>query len=416
MLTADEDRGDCASGYSYPVIVSVVLPCLNEEASVGDCVSQALDALASADMLSEVLVVDNGSQDASAEIARRHGARVVTEPTRGYGAALKAGIREALGEIVVMADADLTYELATIPRMVAPILEDQADLVIGGRLESTTRESMPFLHRRVGTPLLTFLVRRAAGGASFADSQSGFRAFRRRDISELSLQSDGMEFASEMLIQAARAGLRTMELPTVYSKRVGESKLNTFRDGMRHLRQILFLAPQLCLTGPGIALLVVGSVIELWGLLDPAGSAIGSLRWQPVFASGIGLVLGVQLLLAGLAVRDQMGANSTSAPSRHWTLLAGLATFGGGAGLDGYLFVRWLTHSSVLAIQQSLAALGSTAIIDGISLIGFHLLYPVVARSRRAVPVRLDPQTNPVVSQFASDSKISAELSPAQPS
>jgi glycosyltransferase involved in cell wall biosynthesis len=220
-------------------LVSVVLPCLNEVDAVGRCIDEARQALRMASIDAEILMVDNNSTDDSAEIARLHGARVIFEPSPGYGSATRAGIRAAFGEIVVMADADLTYDLSKIECLIAPIMDNAADLVIGERLSEAPSSTMTFLHRRVGIPALTYLVKRAAHGLVVSDSQSGYRAFRRNEILDLGLTSTGMEFASEMLIRAGREGLRVTEVSTGYRDRVGESKLNTVADGWRHLRQIL---------------------------------------------------------------------------------------------------------------------------------------------------------------------------------
>ena len=161
------------------VDVSVVLPCLNEAESVGLCVTAAREALAGAGIRGEVVVVDNGSTDGSPQLAADAGARVIRESQQGYGSALRTGFAAAKGEVVVMADADLTYDFAKVPELVAPIRAGEADMVLGSRLGGATRQTMPFLHRFVGTPAITFLTARACGGRVVRDSQSGFRAFRR---------------------------------------------------------------------------------------------------------------------------------------------------------------------------------------------------------------------------------------------
>jgi len=162
--------------------VSVVLPCLNEADSVGLCVKEALDTMSGAGIAGEVVVVDNGSTDGSADVAEEAGARVVTESRRGYGRALRSGFDAARGDVVVMADADFTYDLQKIPTLVAPVVDGRADLVLGSRLDAATRRTMPILHRFVGTPVLSFLIGRACGGRVVGDSQSGFRAFRRQAV------------------------------------------------------------------------------------------------------------------------------------------------------------------------------------------------------------------------------------------
>ena len=161
-----------------PLSVSVVLPCYNEESSVGLCVAEALDTMRTADIRGEVVVVDNNCTDDSAAVATAAGARVVAEATPGYGSALRAGFRAAVGDIIIMADADFTYDLGKIPELIAPIVRDEADLVLGNRLDEATRQTMPFLHRFVGTPIITFL---AAARVDAGWSATVSRVFARSD-------------------------------------------------------------------------------------------------------------------------------------------------------------------------------------------------------------------------------------------
>ena len=218
------------------------------------------------------------------------------------------------------------------------------------------------------------------------DSQSGFRAFRRSAIEGLELTAEGMEFASEMLIQAGRAGLRVIEVPTVYSVRVGESKLNTLRDGIRHLRQILVLAPQLLLLVPGGLLVLLGAAIQGWSLFEPAGIQIGSLQWQPIFLSGLALIVGTQMLLAGFAVTERFADQSESRRNQLRTfgflLPLGAALVIGGVATDLYLLLRWLASPKYTRTSPALAGLASSALITGISVLGFYLVYPLVIRAK----------------------------------
>jgi glycosyltransferase involved in cell wall biosynthesis len=379
---ADSDR---------PVKVSVVLPCLDEASSVGRCVLEAIATLDATGMSGEVVVVDNGSTDGSPEIAERAGARVVHETERGYGSALLAGFRAARGDVVVMADADYTYDLTSIPDLVAPILRDDADLVVGSRLKAASNTTMPWLHRYVGTPALTFLTARACGGRVVHDSQSGFRAFRRGLDDRLELHSTGMELASEMLIRAARAGLRIQEIDTGYRARIGESKLATFGDGWRHLRLISLLAPDLLLLGPGLALLGFGILLQIMSFVRPSGIEIGSLQWQPVFFSSIAIVLGVQAVLAGAVLAHHSSLAAPGVRRRlqfmsHERFLnacfaVGVALVAAGLAINFVLFILWVDDSSISPLRSlSSASLAQSLIIVGGTLASFA----VISRFQRA--------------------------------
>jgi glycosyltransferase involved in cell wall biosynthesis len=219
--------------------VSVVMPCLNEETGVVTAVLEALGGIALAGLTGEVIVVDNGSSDGSTQQALLAGARVVVEPHRGYGRACSRGLTEARGRIVVLGDADGTYDFGSIPLLIAAMGEG-VDLVMGNRLNSDMeRGAMPWLHRRVGNPVLTGLLN-ILHGTSVSDAHCGLRAIRRSALAKLRLDAPGMEFASEFLIEAASRGLRMTEVPITYRRRLGGvPKLRTWQDGWRHLKLIL---------------------------------------------------------------------------------------------------------------------------------------------------------------------------------
>ena len=374
--------------------VSVVLPCLNEVESVGRCVREATAAIHAAGWSGEVIVADNGSSDGSQEEARAHGARVIVEHERGYGAALRRGFVSAGGEIIVMADADLTYPLDKLALLVEPVLQGDADIVYGGRLEAANRRSMPLLHRYVGTPALTFLVARACGGTRLRDSQSGFRAFRRSTIDALNIRSPGMELNSELLIKAAQAGLRVIEVPTGYRPRVGVSKLDTFADGWRNLRTILLLAPEILLIWPGLVLGVLGLAMTLATIAIPSGIPIGSLRWQPVFFSNIALVVGGTAAVSGMFLANRSQLVAVKLQRRYaWVdepstarraMIAGAVSAATGMAIDLVLLANWAVGRQAPEIGQGVASLGQSAITLGVIAFMSGLVSRLVSE-RRAV-------------------------------
>jgi len=358
-------------------LVSLVLPCLNEEGSIAACIGDARVAASTAGIDLEVVVVDNGSTDRSVEIAEGAGARVVHEAVRGYGSAIRRGVESARGTIVVMADADSTYELGALPRLVQPLLDGEADLVLGERLQSATNATMPVLHRAVGTPVLSAMVRRAAGaGLTVTDSQSGFRAFRRDEMVRLHLQSTGMEYASEMLVRAAHDGLRIAEVPTSYGARVGDSKLATFRDGFRHLELIVLLAPQLVLRTPGFVALAAGLLAMTVGSTAPSGLTVGSGGWQPVFLAPILVVVGTLLILAAGAIRrfSPLAVRASRASLIGGALATRLAVAGAvlgvaGLGLDLALSLITFSPGDDAGRRLALASVATAALLVGAVLL-----------------------------------------------
>jgi len=210
-------------------MISIVLPCRNEEKAIGTCINKIKQAL---DKDYEIIIADS-SKDKSAEIAKQLGAKIV-KAEKGYGNAYKAGFKAAKGKIIVMGDADNTYDFLEIP-LLLKVLENN-DLVIGSRLNGMIKPgAMKPLHRYIGNPLLTFIFNKLFK-TNLSDTHSGFRAIKKQELDQLNLESSGMEFALEMLIKAAKNNLRIREVPITYSKRIGESKLNSFTDTIRHLR------------------------------------------------------------------------------------------------------------------------------------------------------------------------------------
>src|SRR5688572_24847300 len=229
---------------SPAVEVTIVIPCLNEAASVGGCVEEAVSALSASAIIGEVIVADNGSSDRSREISLAAGARVIEVKQRGYGNALMAGINAARGKFIVMGDADGSYDFGETPRIVES-LRTGFDLVQGCRLRSgggvVIPGAMPTLHRWIGNPMLTWLARRMFA-TRLNDIYCGLRGFTREFYERANLRCTGMEFATEMIIKAAQLRVRTTEVPITLrpDRRIGStSHLRTFRDGWRTLRLFL---------------------------------------------------------------------------------------------------------------------------------------------------------------------------------
>ena len=264
MSSTTETRTEGATaGRHGAVELSVVMPCLDEAATVGVCVRKAMDALEQHGIRGEVIVADNGSTDGSREIAREAGARVVPVERRGYGSALQAGIAAAGGEFVLMGDADDTYDFSQLDQFLAKLREGY-DLVMGNRFQGKILPgAMPPLHRYLGNPVLTGLGR-LFFKSPVGDFHCGLRAFRKDAIEQLGLRTMGMEFASEMVVKASRFRLRITEIPTTLApdRRDRPPHLRTWRDGWRHLRFLLLYSPRWLFLYPGIALFVFGLALS----------------------------------------------------------------------------------------------------------------------------------------------------------
>jgi glycosyltransferase involved in cell wall biosynthesis len=271
--------------------VTILMPCLNEAETLAFCVRQAVTALRDNNVAGEVVVADNGSTDGSQKIATDEGARVVNVPTRGYGAALIAGIEAARGKYILMADADASYHFEHLPRFL-PKLDEGYDLVMGNRFAGSIEPgAMPPLHRYIGNPVLSS-IGRIFFRIPVRDFHCGLRAFRRDPILALNLRTTGMEFASEMVVKSSLAGLRMTEVPTTLSPdgRSRPPHLRSWRDGWRHLRFLLLFSPRWLFLIPGVVTFFVGVLLSLW--LIPGPQTVG--RWTfdvDTLTYALGLVL-----------------------------------------------------------------------------------------------------------------------------
>lgn len=291
------------------LVVSVVMPCLNEAAGVAVCVEKALRAIAEMGVAGEVVVADNGSTDASPEIAERAGARVVRESRRGYGSAYLRGLSEARGRFLVMGDADDTYDFLDLPRFVAPLAAGEADFVIGTRLRGEILPgAMPWSHRWIGNPILSGMLK-LLFRTSISDAHCGMRSFTREAWQRMALRTTGMEFASEMVVSALRNRLRVAEIPITYRPRIGESKLAGLSDAWRHVRFMLLYSPSYLFQLPGLLLLLVGGIL-MAALAGGPREAFGrTWDYHPLLFGALAFILGYNLVLFDvLAKTFSMGA------------------------------------------------------------------------------------------------------------
>ncbi|HWE25630.1 MAG TPA: glycosyltransferase family 2 protein [Myxococcales bacterium] len=375
--------------------LTVLMPCLDEARTVAACVRKAIEVCRLAGIDAEVLVADNGSRDGSPELARAAGARVIHVADRGYGAALRAGIESARGRLVVMGDADDSYEFSDIPQFVARLRAGD-ELVMGSRFRGTIHPgAMPFLHRFLGNPVLTWILN-LFFGAGITDAHCGMRGFERAAIRRLALKSPGMEFASEMLVRAAQEGVRIGEVATSLKPdgRGRRPHLRTWRDGWRHLRFMLLFSPAWLFVVPGLAstalgLALIGAVafarVELFGHLLQThfallGSALALLGLQVTFLGvfakavfvldGIGRSPGIERFIGGFQLEAALGVGLT-------VLISGIA-------LDASILAHWVrTHGG--GLEQSatnVAILGGTLIALGVELIFSSFFLSILKASR----------------------------------
>lgn len=240
--------------------VSIVIPCLNEEATIGECIKKAAVGLEISGINGEIIVVDNGSTDRSSEIAGSLGATVIREEKKGYGNALRRGFEEAKGKYIFMGDGDNTYDFIEVGRFVN-LLREGYDLVMGSRFKGNILPgAMPWVNRWIGNPLLSGMLR-FLFKTTVSDSHCGMRAFSKEAYKKMELKSPGMEFASEIVIKASRKGMKITEIPITYYPRKGESKLHPIKDAWRHTRSMLLFSPFYLFLLPGLIFLSIGLIL-----------------------------------------------------------------------------------------------------------------------------------------------------------
>jgi glycosyltransferase involved in cell wall biosynthesis len=370
--------------------VSVVIPCLNEAENIEECVRRSREALDEADIVGEVVVADNDSDDGSAQLAANAGARVVHEPRRGYGSAYLAGFGAAQGEYIVMLDADMTYPFKDIPRFVEE-LRAGAQLVMGDRMDNIEPGAMHWMHRYIGNPLLSGTLN-LFFRTGIRDAHCGMRGFRRDILPQLDLRTTGMEFASEMVIRASKEKLDIREFPIAYAPRGGESKLSRFRDGWRHLRFLLVHSPTHLFIVPGAVILLIGLLI---GAVSISQLPIFGREWNlhTLVAGELLCVVGVQIVALGLCAHaygtyfmgekdpwfDRMRARFRL---EHGLMLGGTVVFAGvlvGAVVVGI----WIDRGFGALSEERLAVTAAALVIIGLQIFFSSFLLSILGLRRR---------------------------------
>ncbi len=375
------------------VDISVILPTLNEEETVGICIRKIQDVYQSLGVTGEIIISDSSS-DKTPQIAQSLGARVIHPRSRGYGCAYLDAFPHARGRYIVIGDADNTYDFHEMPLLISE-LEKGADLVVGSRFRGTIKDgAMSPLHRYVGNPLLTFTLNRVFH-TSFSDTHSGFRAIRADMVKRLHLQSCGMEFASEMLINASREGLKISEVPISYYPRLTPSKLASWSDGWRHLRFILLLKPIPFLAIPGILTIIFGfllMVVFYAPLSDPSAKTHSYILGTMLLMGGVqlllfGMVIDVYSMLHGFERKEGL----TEKILLNYRNLGKFLMFGSffilaGVFLGGFILYEWF-KAGFGPLQQITNATLSLALIT----IGVEIVFIAVFVSMMCLTTETNP-------------------------
>jgi hypothetical protein len=372
-----------------------VIPCLNEEEGVGTVVRAAWQGIERLGRSGEVIVVDNGSTDDSVQVAEREGATVVHESQRGYGSAYLAGLAAASGTVIVIGDADGTYDFSNLDPFMAEI-DKGADMVLGSRLRGHIYPgAMPWLHRHVGNPILTRLINRFFG-LRVSDAYCGMRMFRRSALPKLELQATGMEFALEMILKSAKRGLVMAEVPIDYHARAGDSKLHTVRDGWRSLRFLLIHSATYLFLIPGTVLLVLGLLVVI--PLSTGPVELFGWHWyiHPMIGGAAATLVGAQIVQLGLFARAYAVlylGDRDPVLERAWTrvrlehgLLFGAALFVIGSVVLGAIFVEWAQSGFGSLAREHQALLGVLLVALGVQVVFSSFFLSVLGLRRDRLP------------------------------
>jgi glycosyltransferase involved in cell wall biosynthesis len=393
-MTIAQQQPPSAAREPIPGFLSIVVPCLNEELTIGEFVDWCWEGLRRAGVEGEVVIVDS-STDRSPEIAAAHGARVLRVPKRGLGRAYIDAIPEIRGEWVLMGDCDLTYEFRDISGFVERLRAGD-EFVMGSRFKGSIEPgAMPRLHQYFGTPVTTFILNRLYR-QRFSDIHCGMRAMTLAALKRIDLASDGWEYASEMVLKAAKLRLRIGEVPvTFYKDRDGRTShhvrmgwTSPWIAGWDNLRAMFLWAPEAFLRVPGLLMLVPGLLLSVALVAGPIdlGAFELSLNW-----SLLGLVLTTLGLTAyGLSVLARVHYDFDPAYtervlrrfSYNRGALVAAGMFFAGVTLNAILLVIWITQGFALREVYHPGVFGMLLILLGFQLFAFTLLLQIVAPRR----------------------------------
>jgi glycosyltransferase involved in cell wall biosynthesis len=368
-------------------VLSVVMPTMNEAAGIDTCFDWIETAVRKLGAPTEILISDS-SDDRTPEIARERGAIVVEPDEPGYGYAYRYAFERVRGEYVVMGDADSTYDFSEIPRLLDQLEAQDADIVMGSRLEGDIKPgAMPALHRYVGNPLLTGFLN-TFYDAGVSDAHSGFRVFHADVIEAIDLKSDGMEFASEMVMKAGAESLHIEEVPITYHERAGEATLESFRDGWRHVRFMLLNAPGYLFSIPGGVFSAVGILTLLLSLVGTQFSGV-FFGIHTAIVGSLLTIVGFQV--SGLAVFSAVTTDPIQAPTDTVTqltrdrirlehgVLFGIICAGSGGTYFATVFTQWLAASSSVALAVVPNLIAFTAAVVGVQSVFSSFFLSMIA-------------------------------------
>lgn len=370
--------------------VSIVIPCLNEVGTIGSCVADAFAVLARCGYAGEVIVADNGSTDGSIDAALEAGATVVQQPIRGYGAACLRGIEESRGDHVVLVDGDGTYDLALLHRFVEP-LRAGYDLVLGTRRNGEILPgAMQRRHRHLLEPIQTWLSRRFLH-FSVSDVRCGMRSISRIGLARVRLGATGMEFASEMMLEAARAGLEVVEVPVAFHPRPAGAPRRSVGEGWRVARQLLLLSPSRLFIYPGLFLTCLGLALELALLPGPIRLGAFNLDYHFMFVGGAMAILGFQIVLLGVYAKTYGLIHEAGVADLwirrfhlHYTLERGVAVgaliFAAGVIINAWILGSWIAAGRGVLFAVRPAMLALTLMVLGAEVV-FASFFLSVLRS-----------------------------------